>query len=208
MQPKRKTVKYRYMKKSKRLLIVAAMAVATVFTTVSCDKSGVKVSEKEIIAMQERYDSIMEQYAKVKADNQEFDGQMAKKDSTIKVQAAEIRDLLAQLRKAKSGQQSNVSCKLSVPVTNTGKREGTETVQVYVKRLDDAGAPIKALKGFQKLSLKPGETKTATITLDGEAFEYYDETIDELAVKPGRYKILYGTSSLDKDLQALDFVVK
>lgn len=97
---------------------------------------------------------------------------------------------------------------LTVPVTNTGGREGTETVQVYVKALDDAGAPIKALKGFQKLSLKAGETKTATITLDGEAFEYYDERIDELSTRPGRYQILYGTSSLDKDLQILDFIVK
>ena len=97
---------------------------------------------------------------------------------------------------------------LTVPVTNTGKREGTETVQVYVKALDDAGAPIKALKGFQKLSLKSGETQKATITLDGEAFEYYDESIDELSTKAGRYQILYGTSSLDKDLKAIDFVVK
>ena len=97
---------------------------------------------------------------------------------------------------------------LTIPVTNTGKREGTETVQVYVKRLDDAGAPIKALKGFQKLSLKAGETQKATITLDGEAFEYYDEMIDELATKAGRYQILYGTSSMDKDLKSFDFVVK
>ena len=97
---------------------------------------------------------------------------------------------------------------VTVPVTNTGKREGTETVQVYVKRLDDAGAPIKALKGFQKLSLKPGETKKAEIVLDGEAFEYYNENIDELSVMPGRYKILYGTSSLDKDLKSFDFTVK
>ncbi len=77
-----------------------------------------------------------------------------------------------------------------------------------MKRLDDAGAPIKALKGFQKLTLQPGETKRAVIALDSEAFEYYDEMIDELAVKPGRYQILYGTSSLDKDLQKLDFTVK
>jgi beta-glucosidase len=56
--------------------------------------------------------------------------------------------------------------------------------------------------------LKPGETKTAAIALDGEAFEYYDEDIDELSVKPGQYKIFYGTSSLDKDLQSFDFTVK
>jgi len=98
--------------------------------------------------------------------------------------------------------------KIMVPVTNTGKREGTETIQIYVKALEDAEAPIKALKGFQKLSLKPGETATAAISLDDEAFEYYNEAIDELSVKPGRYQILYGTSSLDKDLQSFDFVVK
>ena len=96
---------------------------------------------------------------------------------------------------------------LTVPVTNTGNCAGTETVQVYVKRLGDAGAPIKALKGFEKLSLKPGETKRAVIALDSEAFEYYDETIDELAVKPGKYQILYGTSSRDSDLQILNFTV-
>ena len=104
--------------------------------------------------------------------------------------------------------KKNGKVTLTIPVTNTGKREGTETVQVYVKRLDDAGAPIKALKGFQKLSLKAGETQKATITLDGEAFEYYDEIIDELATKSGRYQILYGTSSMDKDLKSFDFVVK
>ena len=104
--------------------------------------------------------------------------------------------------------KKNGKVTLTVPVTNTGDREGTETVQVYVKRLNDAGAPIKALKGFQKLTLKAGETKQAEITLDGEAFEYYEEKIDELAVKPGKYQILYGKSSRDEDLQSFDFTVK
>ena len=94
---------------------------------------------------------------------------------------------------------------LTIPVKNTGKREGTETVQVYVKRLNDAGAPIKALKGFQKVNLKAGETQNAIVTLDGEAFEYYDEMKDELAVKPGKYQILYGTSSRNEDLKSFDF---
>ncbi|MCH5301417.1 MAG: glycoside hydrolase family 3 C-terminal domain-containing protein [Prevotella sp.] len=96
---------------------------------------------------------------------------------------------------------------LTIPVTNTGQRQGTETVQVYVKALDDPGAPIKALKGFQKLSLQPGQTATATIKLDGEAFEYYDEAIDELSTRAGCYQLLYGTSSRDSDLKAIDFVV-
>ena len=97
---------------------------------------------------------------------------------------------------------------LTVPVTNTGKCEGTETIQVYVKALNDAGAPIKALKGFQKLMLSPGETKNFSVTLDSEAFEYYDEAIDELSPRAGKYQILYGTSSRDADLKALPFTLK
>ena len=110
-------------------------------------------------------------------------------------------------KSAKIGKSNKPYTVVVVPVTNTGNCEGTETVQVYVKRLNDAGAPIKALKGFKKLTLKPGETKRAVIALDGEAFEYYDETIDELAVKPGKYQILYGTSSRDEDLQSFDFTI-
>ena len=109
----------------------------------------------------------------------------------------------AQLSATKMKKDGRVT--LTIPVTNTGQCEGTETVQVYVRALKDSGAPLKALKGFQKLSLKPGETKTATITLDGEAFEYYDERIDELAPRAGRYQLLYGTSSRNEDLQTLDF---
>jgi len=109
---------------------------------------------------------------------------------------------------AKAKKAGKPFCTLTVPVTNTGKREGMETVQIYVKALDDAGAPIKSLKGFQKLSIPAGQTVTASITLDGEAFEFYDEKIDELSVKPGRYQILYGTSSRDEDLKTLDFMVK
>jgi beta-glucosidase len=97
---------------------------------------------------------------------------------------------------------------LTVPVTNMGKCEGTETIQVYVKALNDAGAPIKALKGFQKLMLSPGETKNFSVTLDSEAFEYYDEAIDELSPRAGKYQILYGTSSRDADLKALPFTLK
>lgn len=100
------------------------------------------------------------------------------------------------------------SVKITVPVTNIGDREGTETIQVYVKALDYPEAPIKSLKGFRKVYLKPGEKTKAEITLDGEAFEYYDPSIDELSTRAGRYQILYGTSSLEKDLKSLDFTVK
>ena len=107
-----------------------------------------------------------------------------------------------------SSEVGKTLCTLTAPVTNTGLRVGTETVQVYVKALDYPEAPIKSLRGFQKLSLNPGETKQATISLDSEAFEYYNSDIDELSPRPGRYQILYGTSSRDEDLQTLDFILK
>ena len=109
---------------------------------------------------------------------------------------------------SKSSMKADGKVTLTVPVTNTGKRQGDEIVQVYVKALDYPEAPIKSLKGFAKLKLAPGETRKATITLDGEAFEYYDPSIDELSTRPGRYQILYGSSSLEKDLQSLSFTVK
>ncbi|MBQ2130534.1 MAG: glycoside hydrolase family 3 C-terminal domain-containing protein, partial [Prevotella sp.] len=109
---------------------------------------------------------------------------------------------------SKSSMKVDGNVTLTVPVTNSGQREGAEIVQVYVKSLDNPTAPIKSLKGFQKLQLAAGETQKAQITLDGEAFEYYDPSIDELSTRRGKYQILYGSSSLDKDLQCLNFEVK
>ena len=109
---------------------------------------------------------------------------------------------------SKKSMKADGSVKVTVPVKNTGDREGTETIQVYVKALDYAEAPIKSLKGFKKVSLKPGESTKAEIILDGESFQYYDPSIDELSTRSGRYEILYGTSSLDKDLKSLGFIVK
>lgn len=111
-------------------------------------------------------------------------------------------------RLSKKSMKRNGKVTLTVPVTNTGSRSGEEIVQVYVKALDYPEAPIKSLRGFKKLSLAPGQTGKAVITLDGESFEYYDPSIDELSTRPGRYQILYGSSSRDEDLQKLDFVVK
>jgi beta-glucosidase len=111
-------------------------------------------------------------------------------------------------RLSKKSMKRNGKVTLTVPVTNTGSRSGEEIVQVYVKALDYPEAPIKSLRGFKKLSLAPGQTGKAVITLDGESFEYYDPSIDELSTRPGRYQILYGCSSRDEDLQKLDFVVK
>ncbi len=109
---------------------------------------------------------------------------------------------------SKKSMRADGKITVTVPVTNTGQRDGDEIVQVYVKALDYPDAPIKSLKGFQRVHLKAGETAKATITLDGESFEYYDPSIDELSTRKGRYQILYGNSSMDKDLKCLDFTVK
>ncbi|MCQ2144532.1 MAG: glycoside hydrolase family 3 C-terminal domain-containing protein [Bacteroidales bacterium] len=97
---------------------------------------------------------------------------------------------------------------ITVPVKNTGKVAGDEIVQVYVKSLDNPDAPIKSLKGFDKVTLAAGASGKAKITLDGTAFEYYDEAVDGLSVRSGKYQILYGSSSRDIDLKAIDFEVK
>ena len=97
--------------------------------------------------------------------------------------------------------------KLVVPVTNTGKLDGEEVVQVYVKALDDPGAPIKALKGFKRVRIPAGKTQTVKVAVSPDAFDFYDASIDELSRKSGRYQILYGCSSRDEDLQALEITI-
>jgi len=76
-----------------------------------------------------------------------------------------------------------------------------------VKSLDNPDAPIKSLKGFKRVNIAAGTTATVTIELDSKAFEFYDESVDELAPRAGKYQILYGSSSNESDLKALDFEV-
>ena len=87
---------------------------------------------------------------------------------------------------------------VSVDVTNTGDRAGKETVQLYVA--DHTGAvqrPLRELKGFEKLELEPGETKTAVMTLDDRAFSWYSEELGDWYAAPGEYEITVGASSRD-----------
>jgi beta-glucosidase len=107
----------------------------------------------------------------------------------------------------KSSMKKGGKVTVTFPVTNTGSVAGAEIAQVYVQALDNPDAPIKALKGFDKVQLAPGATAKVAITLDDEAFEYYDASVDGLSVRPGKYRILYGSSSRDEDLKALDFQV-
>ncbi len=87
---------------------------------------------------------------------------------------------------------------VTVSVKNTGKRPGKEIVQLYVRDLKSSVVrPVKELKGFCKLSLKPGEQKQAEFTLDKRAFAYYDEDFREWAVETGEFEIMIGRSSAD-----------
>ena len=99
------------------------------------------------------------------------------------------------------------SMTLTVPVTNTGACDGEEVVQVYVKALDDPGAPIKSLKGFKRVKIAAGQTADVTVQLGAGAFEFYDASIDELSIRPGRYQLLYGGSSRDEDLKSVDVTI-
>ena len=91
--------------------------------------------------------------------------------------------------------------KLSVDVANTGKRDGTEVVQLYIRDLSDAEGPSKSLRGFQRVNVKAGQKATATIALTPKSFEFWDAESNTVRTKPGRYEILYGSSSQDKDLK-------
>ncbi len=108
---------------------------------------------------------------------------------------------------SKASVKAGASVDITIPVKNTGSIDGDEVVQVYVKSLDNPEAPIKSLKGFKRVNIAAGQQASVKITLGEGAFEYYDENIDELSVKPGRYQILYGPSSRDEDLKAVAFEV-
>lgn len=95
---------------------------------------------------------------------------------------------------------------LTVPVKNSGAVDGEEVVQVYVRSLDRADAPLKSLKAFKKVRIAAGKTVKVKLVLDDEAFFFYDGE-DGLAPSPGRYEILYGPSSADKDLKPLSFTL-
>ena len=87
---------------------------------------------------------------------------------------------------------------VSVDVTNTGSRAGKEVVQLYVSdRTGSVRRPVKELKGYEKISLEPGETKTVTMTLDRSSFAWYSTELHDWYAASGEYEILIGASSRD-----------
>ena len=107
------------------------------------------------------------------------------------------------LRLSAPSMSDDTTVTVSVDVTNTGKVAGKEVVQLYVA--DKNGTPgrcIKELKGFEKLSLQPGETKTASMVIDARALSFYHEGLGDWYAPSGTYEVLVGHASNDIKLTA------
>ena len=98
--------------------------------------------------------------------------------------------------------------KVRVTVKNTGTRQGTEVVQVYVRNLSDKEGPLKTLRAYQRVDLQPGESKTLDIDFPRSRFEGWDTKTNTMRVLPGRYELMTGSSSADKDLKKIQVSIK
>ena len=87
---------------------------------------------------------------------------------------------------------------ITLPVTNTGCREGSEVIQLYISDLQSSlPRPVKELKGFSKVKLAPGETREVTFTIGKEALSFFDDTRHEWVAEPGKFEAWIGASSTD-----------
>ena len=87
---------------------------------------------------------------------------------------------------------------ITLPVTNTGSREGSEVIQLYISDLKSSlPRPVKELKGFSKVKLAPGETREVTFTIGQEALSFFDDARHEWVAEPGKFEAWIGASSTD-----------
>lgn len=108
---------------------------------------------------------------------------------------------LSNVRLAKARISRSGSTRVSVDIQNAGRRAGTETVQLYIRDLfSSVTRPVKELKGFAKVSLKAGESKTVSLEITPESLAFYDIDMN-YTVEPGEFEIMVGNSSRDADLQ-------
>jgi beta-glucosidase len=94
------------------------------------------------------------------------------------------------------GKPSYKNGKVTVNIKNTGKRAGTETVQLYIKNVADINGPIKSLRSFKRIQLNAGETKSVIIDCPRTSFEGWDVKTNTICVVPGNYEIMVGSSSV------------
>ena len=91
-------------------------------------------------------------------------------------------------------------------MTNTGKRSGDEVVQLYLRdEVSSVTRPVKELRGFERIALKPGETKTVSFSLGTEALQFYNRAMKRV-VEPGKFTVMVGPNSVD--LKTATFEVK
>ncbi len=109
---------------------------------------------------------------------------------------------------SKSTINANETVQLSVPVNNTGKMDGTEIVQVYVRKVNDIDGPIKTLKGYKRVEVAAGKSQQVTIDLPPTSFEFYEREQRTLIITPGEYEVYYGTSSDAKDLKVTKLFIQ
>ncbi len=94
----------------------------------------------------------------------------------------------------------------TVTVTNTGKVEGTEVVQFYIRDMVGSIArPVQELKGFERISLKPGESRTVTFTINADLLKFYNKDL-EYVCEPGQFEAMIGPNS--RDVQRLPFTLR
>ena len=102
---------------------------------------------------------------------------------------------------------NNQSVNVSVQVKNIGKLEGTEVVQLYIRDIySSATRPIKELKDFARVSLKPGESKTVNFTITPDKLAFFNREM-HYVVESGVFEIMVGSSSMDKDLKMVKLEV-
>ncbi|MDO4160118.1 MAG: xylan 1,4-beta-xylosidase [Prevotellaceae bacterium] len=92
---------------------------------------------------------------------------------------------------------------ISVKVSNTGNTDGAEVVQVYLRNPKDTEGPIKTLRGFKRVELKAGQSTEVVIDFPKSSFECWDSQTNTMRVMSGKYEIMVGSSSLDKDLKKI-----
>lgn len=99
------------------------------------------------------------------------------------------------------------STTVSIEVTNSGSRQGDEIVQMYIRdNYASVGRYLKMLKGFERITLQPGETKTVTFELNSENLSILNQEMNKV-VEPGDFTISIGGSSLEKDLKKVTLTV-
>ena len=92
---------------------------------------------------------------------------------------------------------------LTIPVSNTGSRDGEEVVQVYLHREDDPEGPTKTLRAFKRVEITKGKSLNVKIELPYTAFEWFDNSTHTMHPMRGEYEVLYGGSSRAEDLQSI-----